>query len=239
MLKCCASTRVCTGNWTIKWQRRNCSAESNFNWIFVIFQSDYRPVHCAHWKSLLEARCDEADWRKNSETPGRYEFRRSSVNRACLLEWRCVFVSTHCAGHAEHKATIAGESFMSITVRNHYNRPLQICGMIFDSAPGDRRIMGLYRAINAIYGKSSIYNCLLCWMITVGLVLRWSFEVSYSSTRRRERSHKKSPCRTSSLESGRNFKRSTSIRRFIHLNVWRTRIMSAHRCFSTRNRIKW
>lgn len=56
--------------------------------------------------------------------------------------------------------------------------PINICGMIFDSAPGDRRIVGLYRAITAIYGKERRCNTLLSALMAVAAILLWTFEVS-------------------------------------------------------------
>ena len=55
--------------------------------------------------------------------------------------------------------------------------PINICGMIFDSAPGDRRIVGLYRAITAIYGKERRCNALLSAFMAVAAILLWTFEV--------------------------------------------------------------
>ncbi|XP_052899095.1 transmembrane protein 53-B [Anopheles moucheti] len=58
--------------------------------------------------------------------------------------------------------------------------PINICGMIFDSAPGDRRIVGLYRAITAIYGKERRCNTLLSALMAVAAILLWTFEDAFN-----------------------------------------------------------
>lgn len=55
---------------------------------------------------------------------------------------------------------------------------IDIRGLIFDSAPGERRIMSLYRATSAIYGKERRFNCLVSWLITLTIVAAWTFEVN-------------------------------------------------------------
>lgn len=58
---------------------------------------------------------------------------------------------------------------------------LQICGVIFDSAPGDRRLLSLYRAVSSIYGQGKRFKCLVSWCITLGLAARWVAEVSMAN----------------------------------------------------------
>ena len=52
----------------------------------------------------------------------------------------------------------------------------QIRGMIFDSAPGERRFSGLYRAIAAIYGRKP-FNKVVSVMIALSLMIIWYLEV--------------------------------------------------------------
>lgn len=58
-----------------------------------------------------------------------------------------------------------------------HRRELNICGSIFDSAPGQRRFSSLYRAISAIYGQRT---CVVPLFISVCLVCIWIVEDSYS-----------------------------------------------------------
>lgn len=50
--------------------------------------------------------------------------------------------------------------------------------MIFDSAPGPRRILSLYRAMSAIIGGSFFYNFPLSIIVTVFLIIMWEYDVS-------------------------------------------------------------
>lgn len=50
-------------------------------------------------------------------------------------------------------------------------------GTIFDSAPGDRKMIGLYRAISAIYGKKKPLNWAVALFATLSLLVIWFFEV--------------------------------------------------------------
>ncbi|XP_026835070.1 transmembrane protein 53-A isoform X2 [Drosophila erecta] len=58
-------------------------------------------------------------------------------------------------------------------------RPVR--GVIFDSAPGERRILSLYRAITAIYGREKRCNCLAALVITITLSIMWFVEESISA----------------------------------------------------------
>ncbi|XP_016977190.1 transmembrane protein 53 [Drosophila rhopaloa] len=62
-----------------------------------------------------------------------------------------------------------------------YKSPLQVRGVIFDSAPGERRMLGLYRAITAIYGRKKRCNCLTALAITITLTIMWFVEESVSA----------------------------------------------------------
>lgn len=62
-------------------------------------------------------------------------------------------------------------------------RPVQVQGTIFDSAPGDRKMIGLYRAISAIYGKQKPLNAVVALLVTVGLMVVWFFEDLYHRVR--------------------------------------------------------
>ncbi|XP_055382015.1 transmembrane protein 53-A [Condylostylus longicornis] len=62
------------------------------------------------------------------------------------------------------------------------NRPINIKGMIFDSAPGDRRIMSLYRAMCTIYGgkiRNPIIRSIIAWAISITLSVMWITEETY------------------------------------------------------------
>ncbi|KAH8410309.1 hypothetical protein KR009_011659 [Drosophila setifemur] len=62
-----------------------------------------------------------------------------------------------------------------------FKSPLQVRGVIFDSAPGERRILGLYRAITAIYGREKRFNCFTALAITLTLSIMWFVEESYAA----------------------------------------------------------
>lgn len=59
------------------------------------------------------------------------------------------------------------------------NSSICIRGVIFDSAPGERRLMGIYRATSTIYGREQRCNCLMAWMITFTIVAAWTIEVRH------------------------------------------------------------
>jgi len=65
---------------------------------------------------------------------------------------------------------------INLAVVKHKSR-LQVRGVIFDSAPGERRMLGLYRAITAIYGRGKPCNCLTALVITITLSIMWFVEV--------------------------------------------------------------
>lgn len=67
---------------------------------------------------------------------------------------------------------------INLAVRKHKS-PLQVRGVIFDSAPGERRMLGLYRAITAIYGREKRCNCLTALAITLTLSIMWFVEVKH------------------------------------------------------------
>lgn len=65
-----------------------------------------------------------------------------------------------------------------------HRKPLNIQGMIYDSAPGERRVMGLYRAISAIYCRDSPlnrFNCMSAIFITVTLSVVWFIEEAFTA----------------------------------------------------------
>lgn len=72
---------------------------------------------------------------------------------------------------------------ISYSIRNS-NQPVQIRGMIFDSAPGDRRIMGLYRALRVILGKDKPCGHLRSAIVSVVLICLWIVEDSYRCFKR-------------------------------------------------------
>ncbi|XP_023159818.1 transmembrane protein 53 [Drosophila hydei] len=67
---------------------------------------------------------------------------------------------------------------INLAVRKHKS-PLQVRGVIFDSAPGERRMLGLYRAITAIYGKEKRCNCITALAITLTLSIMWFVEETF------------------------------------------------------------
>lgn len=67
---------------------------------------------------------------------------------------------------------------ISLAMRTH-RMPLQTRGMIIDSAPGERRFLGLYRAVSAIYSRDrKKFRCLTALLITITLNLSWLLEVT-------------------------------------------------------------
>ncbi|XP_055683953.1 transmembrane protein 53 [Lutzomyia longipalpis] len=62
-------------------------------------------------------------------------------------------------------------------------RPVQVWGMIFDSAPGERRFSSLYGAISAIYGRERSFNWLVSFLISATLTVMWLIEDVYSVIR--------------------------------------------------------
>ncbi|XP_030759684.1 transmembrane protein 53 [Sitophilus oryzae] len=56
-------------------------------------------------------------------------------------------------------------------------KPLQIKGVIFDSAPGKRRVMSLFRAISAILEGNIIYNFSVSFIMTMFLSVVWLYEI--------------------------------------------------------------
>lgn len=64
-----------------------------------------------------------------------------------------------------------------VLAMENQKKTLQIKGMIFDSAPGERRIVGLYRAIAVIYGKDKTFSSIIASIISASLVFIWICEV--------------------------------------------------------------
>ncbi|KAL3270873.1 hypothetical protein HHI36_021388 [Cryptolaemus montrouzieri] len=56
-------------------------------------------------------------------------------------------------------------------------KPMQIKGVIFDSAPGKRRILSLFRAIRAIKGGNKLLNLPACLLMTMFFTTMWLFEI--------------------------------------------------------------
>ncbi|XP_024939634.1 transmembrane protein 53 isoform X2 [Cephus cinctus] len=57
------------------------------------------------------------------------------------------------------------------------NSKLKVKGVIFDSAPGERRLTSLFKAISAILGGHPLTNLPMSFFITVFLSMLWLFEV--------------------------------------------------------------
>lgn len=55
--------------------------------------------------------------------------------------------------------------------------PLKVKGVIFDSAPGERRLTSLFRAISAILGGQPFTNLPMSFVITIFLSILWLFEI--------------------------------------------------------------
>lgn len=72
---------------------------------------------------------------------------------------------------------------ISYSIRNS-NQPVQIRGMIFDSAPGDRRFMGLFRALRVILGRDKPCGHLRSAIVSVVLICLWIVEDSYRCFKR-------------------------------------------------------
>ncbi|KAI8115078.1 hypothetical protein FF38_10896 [Lucilia cuprina] len=70
---------------------------------------------------------------------------------------------------------------ISLAIRKH-KTPLQVRGMILDSAPGERRMLGLYRAVTAIYGKErKKCHCITAIIITLTLGIMWFVEETFAA----------------------------------------------------------
>lgn len=57
------------------------------------------------------------------------------------------------------------------------NTPLKVRGVIFDSAPGERRLTALFKAISAIIGGHPLANLPMSFVITFFISVLWFFEV--------------------------------------------------------------
>ncbi|XP_020289324.1 transmembrane protein 53 isoform X2 [Pseudomyrmex gracilis] len=57
------------------------------------------------------------------------------------------------------------------------NTPFKVRGVIFDSAPGERRLTALFKAISAIIGGHPLTNLPMSFVITFFLSVLWLFEV--------------------------------------------------------------
>ncbi|XP_060533469.1 transmembrane protein 53 [Cylas formicarius] len=68
----------------------------------------------------------------------------------------------------------------SLAVDKHV-KPLQIKGIIFDSAPGRRRISSLFRAMSAILEGNIIYNLSVSFVMTMFLSVIWLYEMVNSA----------------------------------------------------------
>lgn len=70
---------------------------------------------------------------------------------------------------------------ISLAMRQH-GMPLQTRGMIIDSAPGERRFLGLFRAVSAIYSRDrKKFRFVTALMITITLNVTWLMEVSITN----------------------------------------------------------
>lgn len=67
--------------------------------------------------------------------------------------------------------------FRAIKLRNESNM-LKVKGVVFDSAPGRRRIVSLFRAISAIIGGNMFYNLSMSILMTMFISMIWIYEVT-------------------------------------------------------------
>lgn len=54
----------------------------------------------------------------------------------------------------------------------------QICGIIFDSSPGDFRLLSLYRMVSSVYGKERRFGCIISVFMTLAISAKWFAEVN-------------------------------------------------------------
>lgn len=64
------------------------------------------------------------------------------------------------------------------TRSNNLRLILQVRGVIFDSAPGERRLTTLFKAISAIIGGHPLTNLPMSFVITFFISVLWFFEVN-------------------------------------------------------------
>lgn len=55
---------------------------------------------------------------------------------------------------------------------------MQICGVIFDSSPGDFRLLSLYRMVSSVYGKERRFGNIISVFMTLAIGAKWLAEVS-------------------------------------------------------------
>ncbi|CAK9825404.1 Transmembrane protein 53 [Anthophora retusa] len=65
---------------------------------------------------------------------------------------------------------------VSLAMQKDYT-PLKVKGVIFDSAPGERRLTALFKAISAIIGGHPLMNIPMSLLITIFLSILWLLEV--------------------------------------------------------------
>ncbi|KAL1501267.1 hypothetical protein ABEB36_006622 [Hypothenemus hampei] len=82
-------------------------------------------------------------------------------------------------------------------------RPLELKGVIFDSAPGRRRIINLYRALTAIFEGNFLYNFSMSFIMTVFLSAIWLFELISSHFVARDTEHANNPFENLRIEKNR------------------------------------
>lgn len=54
----------------------------------------------------------------------------------------------------------------------------QICGVIFDSSPGDFRLLSLYRMVSSVYGKERRFASIISVFMTLAIGAKWFAEVN-------------------------------------------------------------
>ncbi|KAF2881471.1 hypothetical protein ILUMI_24707 [Ignelater luminosus] len=57
------------------------------------------------------------------------------------------------------------------------SKPIELKGVIFDSAPGPRRILSLFRAMSAIIGGSFLFNIPVTVLVTAFLIIMWEYDI--------------------------------------------------------------
>ncbi|XP_066261609.1 transmembrane protein 53 [Euwallacea similis] len=86
---------------------------------------------------------------------------------------------------------------------DHSDKPLELKGVVFDSAPGRRRVASLFRALTAIVEGNFLYNISLSLVMTLFLSAVWLFEVITNQFLTREKEHTNNPFENLKMEKNR------------------------------------
>lgn len=111
----------------------------------------------------MEALPRDPHWTETSQAPLRPQLRRPSYNRPLLLQWRRISLP---------------ELFHGVRKHSMLHDVFQVKGVIFDSSPGRRRMLSLYKAISAILGGNCLYNTTMSFLFTFFCSMIWLWEVA-------------------------------------------------------------